>query len=123
MRRAYLVHPLAIWPAPGILVRRDDRSAPFAGRARRVGLIISDYRVGLVFVVDVLGFFRRSPQGLSFLFAILRSEVRPHAHSAPRIPALCRRLSPCEPSLTLRERAVNATMSVPVIPWRVRARW
>src|SRR5450755_1763250 len=123
MRRAHLVYPLAIWPAPGILVRRDDRSAPLAGPAGRVSLVITDYRVGLVFVVDVLGVFRRVPQELSFLFAILRSEVRPDAHSAPRIPALCRRLSPCEPSLTLRERAVNATMRVPSIPWRVRACW
>ena len=85
MRRAHLVYPPAIWPPTRILVRGDDQSAPLAGLAGRVSLVISDYRVCLVFVVAVLGVFRRVPQELSFLFAILRSEVRPNAHSTPRV--------------------------------------
>ena len=82
------MYPPAIWPPPRILVRGDDQSAPLAGPAGRVSLVISDYRVCLVFVVDVLGVFRRVPQELSFLFAILRSEVRPNAHSTPRVPGV-----------------------------------
>ena len=40
----------------------------------------------------------------------------------PAYPALCRRLSPCELSLTSRERAVNVGKRAPVIACRVHAR-
>lgn len=88
------MYPVAIGQAPRSVARRDDGPAPFARFAGSVGLMVSDERIRLVFVVPVLAFLRKLAQGLPFFFAILRSEVRPSGHSAPRIPALCRRPSP-----------------------------